>query len=138
MSDKDNMELDESMNSFKSYLENRGSELSHMPEFIPYFAMPYVQNPRTHPSFQTLFDESWVSELRRRVEQFLSHSLEGSAKPRLFELYKSGPSTQDYQMEIQRLQQQVCYIILYSMFLFSCFAFLMLLGLVRRCRGRGR
>lgn len=46
----------EAMYYFRYYLETKGSNLSHMPDILPYFALPYVHNPRDHPSFKDLFD----------------------------------------------------------------------------------
>ena len=33
------------MNAFKSYIETKGHILSQMKEFLPYFGMPYADNP---------------------------------------------------------------------------------------------
>jgi len=43
------------MNAFKRYLETRGSSLSQTTEFLPFYALPFVPNPRTHPSYKELF-----------------------------------------------------------------------------------
>jgi hypothetical protein len=43
------------MQEFKNYLENRGATLSQTTEFLPYYALPFVPNPRGHPSYKELF-----------------------------------------------------------------------------------
>jgi hypothetical protein len=35
----------DAMNAFKSYIETKGHILSQMKEFLPYFGMPYADNP---------------------------------------------------------------------------------------------
>ena len=35
----------ENMNAFKLYIESKGHILSQMKEFLPYFGMPYAENP---------------------------------------------------------------------------------------------
>lgn len=34
------------MNAFKNYIESKGPILSQLKEFLPYFGMPYVDNPQ--------------------------------------------------------------------------------------------
>ncbi len=43
------------MSEFRSYLDNRGSVLSHNQELAAYFALPYIPEPSKHPTFQNLF-----------------------------------------------------------------------------------
>lgn len=40
------------MQSFRKYLETNGQALAQTPEFLPYYALPFVPNPSEHPSFQ--------------------------------------------------------------------------------------
>lgn len=37
---------------FKHFLDNRGAELSKTNEFLAYYALPYVEAPKGHPSFK--------------------------------------------------------------------------------------
>ena len=46
---------EEGMNNFKLFLETRGSTLSQTTEFLPFYALPFVPNPRKHPSYKELF-----------------------------------------------------------------------------------
>ena len=43
------------MRVFKGYLETKGSALSQTTEFLPYYALPYIPDPTSHPSFKPLF-----------------------------------------------------------------------------------
>ena len=43
------------MRVFKSYLENKGAGLSQTTEFLPFYALPFVPDPTTHPSFKPIF-----------------------------------------------------------------------------------
>ncbi|XP_031553889.1 lisH domain-containing protein ARMC9-like [Actinia tenebrosa] len=52
------LELERSMRVFKSYLENKGSGLSQTTEFLPFYALPFVPDPTTHPSFKPIFTVS--------------------------------------------------------------------------------
>ena len=74
------------MEQFKHYLENRGSSLCKSTQFLAYFALPYVPDPRKHPSFKELFEEKWIQDLESRLLQFLSTSLTGKGLPKLYQL----------------------------------------------------
>ena len=43
------------MQVFKSYLETKGAALSQTTEFLPYYALPFIPDPTSHPSFKPLF-----------------------------------------------------------------------------------
>ncbi|KAJ7993439.1 hypothetical protein DPEC_G00272450 [Dallia pectoralis] len=75
---------------FKQYLETRGAALSQTTEFLPYYALPFVPNPSVHPSFRDLFQDTWIPEMRRKLEAFLSVTLKVSNMPRLLLLFKGG------------------------------------------------
>ena len=60
-SDAQQSEAEEAMKRFKDFLESRGSCLSESTEFLPYYALPYVANPKFHPTYQDLFTvSSWT------------------------------------------------------------------------------
>ncbi|KAL8188232.1 UNVERIFIED_CONTAM: LisH domain-containing protein armc9 [Gekko kuhli] len=81
--------LDERVSCFKMYLETKGAALSQTTEFLPFYALPFVPNPVIHPSFKELFQDSWESDLKTRLEDFLSATLKASNTPRLLTLYVS-------------------------------------------------
>uniref|UniRef100_A0A9J8AMU0 LisH domain-containing protein ARMC9 n=1 Tax=Cyprinus carpio carpio TaxID=630221 RepID=A0A9J8AMU0_CYPCA len=86
----DKGEFENRITHFKHYLETRGAALSQTTEFLPFYALPFVPNPTIHPSFQELFHDSWMPELRERLEKFLSVTLKASNTPRLLTLYNEG------------------------------------------------
>ena len=56
-----------SMRGFKEYLETDGAALAVTPEFLAYYAMPYVPEIAKHPSFKDLFTTEWATALKVRV-----------------------------------------------------------------------
>uniref|UniRef100_A0A672QWS5 LisH domain-containing protein ARMC9 n=1 Tax=Sinocyclocheilus grahami TaxID=75366 RepID=A0A672QWS5_SINGR len=86
----DKGEFDSRITHFKHYLETRGAALSQTTEFLPFYALPFVPNPTVHPSFQELFQDSWMPELRESLDKFLSVTLKASNTPRLLTLYNEG------------------------------------------------
>ena len=49
---------EQAMSEFRSYLDSRGSVMSQNKELAAYFALPYIPDPSTNPSFQNLFTVS--------------------------------------------------------------------------------
>ncbi|XP_056615194.1 lisH domain-containing protein ARMC9 isoform X2 [Triplophysa dalaica] len=86
----DKSEFDNRITHFKHYLETRGAALSQTTEFLPFYAFPFVPNPMVHPSFQELFQDSWMTDLRAKLEKFLAAMLKASNTPRLLTLYRDG------------------------------------------------
>lgn len=37
------------MGEFKAYLDSKGARFSSSPEFLPFYALPYVKNPQVIP-----------------------------------------------------------------------------------------
>ena len=47
------------MNKLKEYLSSpRAAKLSSSPEYLPFFALPYISNPKDHLSYQEIFSVS--------------------------------------------------------------------------------
>ncbi|XP_049910848.1 lisH domain-containing protein ARMC9 isoform X2 [Epinephelus moara] len=98
----DRAEFEERISHFKQYLETRGAALSQTTEFLPYYALPFVPNPTVHPSFRDLFQDSWIPQLKDKLERFLSVTLKPSNNPRLLNLYKEGGrSTKEAMQQLQ-------------------------------------
>ncbi|XP_067000714.2 lisH domain-containing protein ARMC9 [Anabrus simplex] len=73
-----------SMETLRQFLETKGTEFSAEPEFLPYYALPFINDPTTHPSFQELFTDQWVLCLTNSLRQFLEeHSWGSSVVPQL-------------------------------------------------------
>ncbi|XP_028300060.1 lisH domain-containing protein ARMC9 isoform X3 [Gouania willdenowi] len=103
----DRTEFEERRSLFKDYLETRGSVLSQTTELVSYYALPFVSNPTVHPSFKHLFRDSWIPQLKEKLEQFLSVTLKSSNSPRLLSLYKEGGrGTKEamQQLQLQRVE----------------------------------
>ena len=45
----------ECLHKVKEFLDREGTALSNEQEFIPFFALPFVQDPAEHPTFKGLF-----------------------------------------------------------------------------------
>jgi hypothetical protein len=82
------------MASLQHYLDANAGPLTAVPELLPFFALPHVPNPESHPSFKELFAPSWDAETRRRLDQFLSTALRASTdrQPRLLMLAAAAKS----------------------------------------------
>uniref|UniRef100_A0A8C5DVA7 LisH domain-containing protein ARMC9 n=1 Tax=Gouania willdenowi TaxID=441366 RepID=A0A8C5DVA7_GOUWI len=102
----DRTEFEERRSLFKDYLETRGSVLSQTTELVSYYALPFVSNPTVHPSFKHLFRDSWIPQLKEKLEQFLSVTLKSSNSPRLLSLYVSFFVTTAamQQLQLQRVE----------------------------------
>ncbi|KAG8184950.1 hypothetical protein JTE90_011082 [Oedothorax gibbosus] len=105
-------EVEEAMLHFHYYLESRGSALSDCSELLPYYALPYVPRPSTHPTFAQLFQESWVPNLRKKLDVFLFEGLkskdDAAQEPRLIELYHNRDlDLQDARKELQYLERHI-------------------------------
>ncbi|XP_020624050.1 lisH domain-containing protein ARMC9-like isoform X2 [Orbicella faveolata] len=81
-------QLERSMQVFKNYLETKGAALSQTTEFLPYYALPFIPDPTSHPSFKPLFSSSWSSDLKDNLQVFLSATLKSQEKPQLYNLFK--------------------------------------------------
>ena len=66
--------LNKSMSVFKQYLETDGAALAVTPEFLAYYAMPYVPEIARHPSFKELFTTEWAHALKARLADFLART----------------------------------------------------------------
>lgn len=47
--------MDTAMEVLKVFLTTKGPEFSSQPEFLPFFALPFINNPVEHPSFSNIF-----------------------------------------------------------------------------------
>ncbi|XP_049954899.1 lisH domain-containing protein ARMC9-like [Schistocerca serialis cubense] len=75
------------MTALKNFLETEGCEFSGETEFLRFYALPYVNDPKSHPSFQNLFTDTWISDLRAKLNQFLfEHSCGPSVAPQLLQV----------------------------------------------------
>ncbi|KAH6572819.1 hypothetical protein BASA50_002010 [Batrachochytrium salamandrivorans] len=75
--------IEDTMDIFKKFLETRGADQCKSSQFLQYCALPYVPDPRAHPSFHDLFLDTWAPELEERLMSFLKVSLFNKEIPRL-------------------------------------------------------
>ncbi|KAK9813174.1 hypothetical protein WJX72_010114 [[Myrmecia] bisecta] len=75
------------MAALKSYFETKGAMLARSAEFLPYYALPYVPEPHSHPSFSRLYGSEWAEELHAKLESFLSSLPVQAKRPVLYDLY---------------------------------------------------
>ncbi|GMH34462.1 hypothetical protein BSKO_02296 [Bryopsis sp. KO-2023] len=73
------------MHHLRHFLEEKGGSLAHSNEFLPFYALPYVSQPWTHPTFSHLFEKSWKDDLRSNLTDFLESVPEEISVPRLYQ-----------------------------------------------------
>ena len=81
--------LTASMRVFKEYLETDGAALAVTPEFLAYYAMPYVPEISRHPSFRELFTSEWALALKSRLADFLARTPQFAAEPKLLTMVRA-------------------------------------------------
>ena len=84
MSERD---LVRELGSFKMFLDTKGSELSQTSEFLPYYALPYVQNPIEHPHFSNLCSKKWANGLKNELANWLKNNLPKLSSPAIIHWY---------------------------------------------------
>ena len=82
-------ELSTTMRIFKDFLETEGAALAVTPEFLAYYAMPYVPEISRHPSFKELFTAEWARALKTRLTDFLNRTPQFASEPRLLGVVRS-------------------------------------------------
>lgn len=87
------------METLKQYLSTRGSSLCKTTQFLSFYALPYVPDPSTHPSFKDLFETRWVKEIHGRLISFLGSALRKRTLPRLVKLL-SGDTRNDEEYKV--------------------------------------
>ena len=81
-----NKTIQETMEEFKEFLEKKDSDYSKSNEFLSYYALPYVQNPRTHPSYSKLFQPEWSVELKDKIHLAIKTYIPSIKYPVLYDL----------------------------------------------------
>lgn len=80
---------DKAFAEFKEYLLNQGEQLTKIDVLLPYFALPYLKDPKVHPFFKSLFTEAWVRELQNNLESFLKRIYSNRSPPALIRIYEN-------------------------------------------------
>ena len=92
----DSSEVIHAKEIFKNYLNERSSQLALDDDMFPFYALPYLKEVRSHPSFQDLFRPSWLQSLRADMETFLQENLQISTEPQLVRIYQGQTSAGEY------------------------------------------
>jgi len=110
----DKNKIEKGLKGFKQFLETRGAALSQTTEFVTFYALPFVpaSSLQSHPSFSVLFEESWTTDLRQKLKDFLSTVLYAAPLPYLYKLFigsgdRARTEKAQYENHIQALQQQI-------------------------------
>ena len=83
---KSNKTIQETMDEFKIFLEKKDSDYSKSNEFLQYYALPYVQNIKTHPTYSKLFQPEWAVELKDKIHLAIKTYLPNIKYPVLYDL----------------------------------------------------
>ena len=81
-----NKTIQETMDEFKIFLEKKDSDYSKSNEFLQYYALPYVQNIKTHPTYSKLFQPEWAIELKDKIHLAIKTYLPNIKYPVLYDL----------------------------------------------------
>jgi len=74
---------------FKKYLDTKGRDLAQTTEVLQYYAFPYVPNPTEHPYFKHIFTKEWASDLRNKLQFFLSLLNSNKEAPLIYQMYNA-------------------------------------------------
>jgi hypothetical protein len=75
------------MQEFKHYLESKEVEMSKTTEYLAYYALPYVQNPREHPTYKQIFTHEWMRELKEKLKTCLVSYVPTGKYPLLYDMF---------------------------------------------------
>jgi len=76
-------DLRKGLAELRVYIENCGSDATYTEELLPFHALPFVQDPRQHSVFKSLFEPTWTVHLRARLDRFIVQAPEEIPVPRI-------------------------------------------------------
>ncbi len=91
--DSDRQGLSQTLSAFKQYLDASGSLLASDPNLLAYYALPYVRDPQSHPSFRHIFTPTFVSDLRQQLSNALQSVPSKQPLPRLYAMYAAAQAS---------------------------------------------
>ena len=65
--------LKQNMEEFKLYLEQNNTEQFKSPEFLSYYALPYIPDPRKNATYANLFSPEWAKCLKEQIQRCLDY-----------------------------------------------------------------
>jgi len=108
------LDINTTMMEFKKYLEKNSTKLSQSPQYIPFYALPYISDPKHHTLFRETFTEQWILNLENQLKLFMESYLKSTKKPKLYSLLqnenkidKPDLSKEDYVHEIENYKNQI-------------------------------
>jgi hypothetical protein len=78
----------QAMSELKTFLTINGEELAKIEELLPYYALPYLKDPYTHPLFKNIFTDEWRIGLVAQLKDFLEKLYPAQSKPCLLQIYE--------------------------------------------------
>jgi hypothetical protein len=75
------------MDELREFLDTYSATLAGLPQALPYYALPFVEDPRHHPSFSRVFTASWLRDLQHDLEDFLTLAFRDASLPALYGLW---------------------------------------------------
>ena len=71
--EKINQKLKKNMEEFKSFLEQNKSESEFSSEFLTYYALPYISDPRNNSNYLHLFKPEWSKCLMEQIAKCVEY-----------------------------------------------------------------
>ncbi|XP_042869936.1 lisH domain-containing protein ARMC9-like isoform X2 [Penaeus japonicus] len=71
------------MTVFRRFLDSCPQRLGSVQELLPFYGLPYVPDPTTHPAFASVFQDSWVRDLRARLKAWMDNRVSMTSRPAL-------------------------------------------------------
>ena len=97
----DQSKIDEAKTFFRQFLETSGKQLSQTTEFLQYYALPFIDHPESNPNFKDLFNDSYISETRSKIDSYLAErSKEIFSKPKLEEILENSQATSAEELKV--------------------------------------
>ncbi|XP_046602001.1 lisH domain-containing protein ARMC9-like [Neodiprion lecontei] len=63
--------MTDAMEQLRTYMETDGREFEEKTDFLPFFALPCLDDDQTYTTFPELFEISWMEELTKTIQVFL-------------------------------------------------------------------
>jgi hypothetical protein len=60
------------MKKFQNYLTSLPSQVYNTGQFLRYYALPYLPDPRTNPSFKEIYEGDWIKTLESRITSYIN------------------------------------------------------------------
>ena len=65
--------MKQNMEEFKSFLEQNQTEQFKTPEFLSYYALPYIPDPRKNSNYANLFKPEWTKCLKEQIQRCINY-----------------------------------------------------------------